>query len=99
MRPQSILIGTFLFAAAVRLLYVATLGGDAAFFAEADTGLYWSMSEHLRDALSATDRMPLYPLFLAACRALFGDAPRAVAILQALLDAGPPASLAPAPQR
>ncbi len=94
MRPQSILIGTFLFAAAVRLLYVATLGGDAAFFAEADTGLYWSMSEHLRDALSATDRMPLYPLFLAACRALFGDAPRAVAIVQALLDAGTCAMIA-----
>jgi 4-amino-4-deoxy-L-arabinose transferase-like glycosyltransferase len=88
MRPQSILIVTFLFAAAVRVIYVATLRGDASFFAEADTGLYWSLSEHLRDALTATDRMPLYPLFLAACRALFGAVPRAVAFLQALLDAG-----------
>jgi 4-amino-4-deoxy-L-arabinose transferase-like glycosyltransferase len=88
MRPQSIPIVTFLFAAAVRVIYVATLRGDASFFAEADTGLYWSLSEHLRDALTATDRMPLYPLFLAACRALFGAVPRAVAFLQALLDAG-----------
>ena len=95
MRPHSILIVTFLFAAAVRLIYVATLGGDASFFAEADTGLYWSMSEHPRDALfSTTDRMPLYPLFLAACRALFGAAPRAVAFLQALLDAGTCAMIA-----
>jgi 4-amino-4-deoxy-L-arabinose transferase-like glycosyltransferase len=95
MRPHSILIPTFLFAAAVRLIYVATLHGDASFFAEADTGLYWTLSEHLRDALlTTTDRMPLYPLLLAACRAVFGDAPRAVAILQALLDAGTCAMIA-----
>jgi 4-amino-4-deoxy-L-arabinose transferase-like glycosyltransferase len=94
MRPHSILIPTFLFAAAVRLIYVATLQGDASFFAEADTGLYWSMSEYLRSALTATDRMPLYPLFLAACRALFGATPRAVAIVQALLDAGTCAMIA-----
>lgn len=95
MRPHLILIVTFLFAAAVRLMYVATLGGDASFFAEPDTGLYWSMSEHLRDALfTTTDRMPLYPLFLAACRALFGAVPRAVAFVQALLDAGTCAMMA-----
>jgi 4-amino-4-deoxy-L-arabinose transferase-like glycosyltransferase len=94
MRPHSILLPTFLFAAAVRLIYVATLHSDASFFAEADAGLYWSLSEHLRDAVTATDRMPLYPLFLAGCRALFGDSPRAVAIVQALLDAGTCAMIA-----
>jgi len=95
MRPHSILIPTFLFAAAVRLIYVAALHGDASFFAEADTGLYWSMSEDLRSVLlTTTDRMPLYPLFLAACRALFGASPRAVAVLQALLDAGTCAMIA-----
>jgi 4-amino-4-deoxy-L-arabinose transferase-like glycosyltransferase len=95
MRLQSIPIVTFLFAAAVRLIYVATLRGDASFFAEADTGLYWSLSEDLRTTLfTATDRMPLYPLFLAACRAMFGSAPRAVAIVQALLDAGTCAMIA-----
>jgi hypothetical protein len=84
------LIATFLFALAVRLLYVATLGDDdASFFAEPDTAIYWQLSEHLRSALlTTTDRLPLYPLFLAACRTVFGDTPRAVAILQAILDAG-----------
>ena len=95
MRPRSILIGTFLFAAAVRLFYIATLHGDASFFAEPDTGAYWSEGGQLWRTLStSTDRMPLYPSFLAACRALFGDAPRAVALLQALLSAGTCAMIA-----
>lgn len=95
MRPHSILIVTFLFAAAVRLIYIATLHGDASFFAEADTHVYWSEGGQLWRTLStSTDRMPLYPSFLAACRALFGDTPRAVAIIQALLDAGTCAMMA-----
>lgn len=86
---QRILLATFLLAAAVRLAYIATLSGDASFFAEPDTRVYWALGEHLRDTLlNTTDRLPLYPIFLAACRALFGDAPRAVAIVQGLLDAG-----------
>ena len=77
MRPPSICIVTFLFAASVRLIYIATLHGDASFFAEADAHLYWSEGGQLWNTLStSTDRMPLYPSFLAACRALFGDAPR-----------------------
>jgi len=95
MRPHSILIVTFLFAASVRLIYIATLHGDASFFAEADTHVYWSEGGQLWRTLStSTDRMPLYPLFLAACRALFGDTPRAVALLQALLGAGTCAMIA-----
>ena len=95
MRPHSILIPVFLFAAAIRLIYIATLHGDASFFAEADTHAYWSEGGQLWRTLStSTDRMPLYPLFLAACRALFGDAPRAAALLQALLGAGTCAMIA-----
>jgi hypothetical protein len=95
MRPDPILIATFLFAAAVRLLYVATLGDDASFFAEPDTAIYWTLSEHLRSTLfTATDRLPLYPAFLAACRAAFDSSPRAVAIVQAVLDAGTCAMIA-----
>jgi hypothetical protein len=82
-------LAIFLLAAATRLAYVATLSGNASFFAEPDTAVYWELSEHLRDTLlNTTDRLPLYPMFLAASRALFGDSPRAVAIVQALLDAG-----------
>ncbi len=82
-------LAIFSFAAAIRLAYIATLSGDASFFAEPDTEIYWALGGHLRDALlNGADRLPLYPVFLAACRALFGDAPRAVAIVQALLDAG-----------
>lgn len=95
LRPHAILIATFLFAAAVRLLYVATLGDDASFFAEPDAAIYWTLSEHLRATLlTTTDRLPLYPVFLAACRAVFGNTPRAVAIVQALLDAGTCAMIA-----
>lgn len=89
MQSRRVLLATFLLAAAVRLAYIATLSGDASFFAEPDTQVYWALGEHLRDTLlNTTDRLPLYSMFLAACRALFGDAPRAVALVQALLDAG-----------
>ena len=95
MQSRWVLAAIFSLAAAIRLTYIATLSGDASFFAEADTQVYWALGGHLRDTLlNTTDRLPLYPMLLAACRALFGDAPRAVAIVQALLDAGTCAMIA-----
>ena len=89
MQSRRVLLGTFFLAAGVRLANIATLSAYASFCAEPDTLVYWALGEHLRDTLlNTTDRLPLYSIFLAACRSLFGDAPRAVAIVQALLDAG-----------
>src|SRR5262245_43513537 len=85
----------FLIAVVVRLINVSLLEGDSAFFAEWDAYGYWFVSATLakRDLfwptlVSMTDRMPLYPLLLAAVRSVFGDLPRAVALIQAAIDAG-----------
>jgi hypothetical protein len=79
----------------VRLINVACLSGNEAFFAESDTYAYWALGDALakpggfRPALSSmTDRMPLFPLLLAGVRRAFGDAPRMVALIQAVIDAG-----------
>ena len=86
---------TFVFALAVRLVNVALLRGNDAFFAETDTHLYWALGAELAKPetfwptlLSMTDRMPLYPLLLAGVRSTLGDVPRAVALIQAVIDAG-----------
>jgi hypothetical protein len=79
----------------VRLINVACLAGNEAFFAESDTYAYWALGDALAKpsgfwpALwSMTDRMPLYPLLLASVQRAFGDAPRVVALIQAVIDAG-----------
>jgi 4-amino-4-deoxy-L-arabinose transferase-like glycosyltransferase len=85
----------FLIAVAVRLINVSLLEGDSPFFAEWDAYGYWFASATLAKRelfwptlASMTDRMPLYPLLLAAVRSVFGDLPRAVALIQAVIDAG-----------
>jgi Dolichyl-phosphate-mannose-protein mannosyltransferase len=85
----------FVFALAVRLINIALLKGDASFFAETDTLVYWLIGTELTkpDAfwptlLSMTYRMPLYPLLLAGIKGAFGEVPRAVAATQAVIDAG-----------
>ena len=89
------LLTVFVLALIVRLVNLALLDGNSSFFAELDTTAYWATAAALaqRDTFwptlaSMTDRMPLYPLFLAGVRSMFGDAPRAVALLQAVIDAG-----------
>jgi hypothetical protein len=85
-----------IFAAAllVRLTNIALLEGHDAFFAEADTIRYWALGGALSQRssfwpalLSMADRMPLYPLLLGAIQSVFGDAPRLVALTQAVVDA------------
>src|SRR5262245_58280910 len=85
----------FLLALIVRVLNLALLEGHSAFFAEDDTIVYWKLGAKLATPdefwpalLSTTDRMPLYPLLLAGVRSMFGDAPRIVAAVQAVIDAG-----------
>src|SRR5262245_47738988 len=85
----------FLLALLVRALNLALLGGNSAFFAEDDTVAYWKLGAKLATPgefwptlLTTTDRMPLYPLLLAGVRSMFGDAPRMVALVQAVIDAG-----------
>ena len=89
------LVTVFVLALGVRLINLAFLTSDDAFFAEEDTLDYWKLSAKLasRDGfwpalLSITDRMPLYPLAVAGVRSAFGDAPRMVALIQAVIDAG-----------
>jgi hypothetical protein len=89
------LASVFVLALLVRLINLALLGGDEAFFAETDSFRYWALGAALAKPasfwptlLSTTDRMPLYPLLLADIHKTFGDVPRAVALLQAVIDAG-----------
>jgi len=85
----------FVLALVIRLINAALLRGGDAFFAEADALGYWALGAALAKPnsfwatlWSVTDRMPLYPVLLAALYKIFGDLPRAVALLQALIDAG-----------
>ncbi len=85
----------FVLALAVRLLNLALLRGNDAFFAEPDTFGYWALGTALAKPdtfwstlLAMTDRMPLYPLLLGAVQGVFGNAPRVVALVQAAIDAG-----------
>jgi 4-amino-4-deoxy-L-arabinose transferase-like glycosyltransferase len=85
----------FALALAVRLINLALLPGHDAFFAEQDTFGYWALGAALARPggfwptwMAMTDRVPLYPLLLAAVESAFGDAPRVVAIIQAAIDAG-----------
>lgn len=85
----------FLLALLVRLINLAFLTGNESFFAETDAFAYWKLGAGLArpesfwsTLLAETDRMPLYPLLLGGIRHIFGDVPRMVAILQAVIDAG-----------
>jgi 4-amino-4-deoxy-L-arabinose transferase-like glycosyltransferase len=85
----------FAVALCIRLLNVALLDSPGGFFAESDTLTYWALGTALahRESFwptlsSLTDRMPLYPLLLAGIQTVFGNAPRAVAVAQAIVDAG-----------
>jgi len=89
------LLAVFVLALLIRLINVALLHGGNAFFAESDATTYWAMGAALAQRSgfwptlsSMTDRMPLYPVLLAVVRSVFGDAPRAVAVIQAVIDAG-----------
>ncbi len=89
------LASIFILALLVRLLNLAVLRGNGAFFAEQDAFAYWALGAALAKPggfwptlLSMTDRMPLYPLLLATIQSAFGDAPRLVAGMQAVIDAG-----------
>ena len=79
----------------VRLINVALLDGNDSFCGAGRVRLLGARRRRSRDLrasgrhlVAITDRMPLYPLLLAAFRSMFGDAPRAVAFLQAVIDAG-----------
>jgi 4-amino-4-deoxy-L-arabinose transferase-like glycosyltransferase len=85
----------FLLALSMRLLNLVLLRGNGSFFAEPDTLSYWALGAALAKPdtfwstfLAMTDRMPLYPLLLAAIESTLGDNPRAVALIQAVIDAG-----------
>ena len=85
----------FFLALSVRLANIALLKGDSSFFAETDALGYWALGATLAKGntfwptlLQLTDRMPLYPLLLAAVQSTFGDSPRVVALIQAVIDSG-----------
>jgi hypothetical protein len=85
----------FALALLIRLINVALLKGDDSFFAEADTHLYWQLGAELANPatfwsrlMSETDRMPLFLLLLAGIQSTLGKVPRAVAVIQAIIDAG-----------
>ena len=89
------LSSVFVLALLVRLVNVALLRGNESFFAESDAFEYWAMGAALAKPggfwpglVAMTDRMPLYPLLLAGVRSAFGEAPRIVALVQAVIDAG-----------
>src|SRR5215510_6518052 len=85
----------FLLALIIRLINLALLRGRDAFFAEQDALAYWALGAALAKPesfwptlSSMTDRMPLYPLLLASVQYAFGDVPRIVALIQAVIAAG-----------
>jgi hypothetical protein len=85
----------FVLALLVRLINVALLRGNDSFFAGTDARGYWDLGASLTKPamfwtnLSAiTDRMPLFPLLVAGVQSTLGDAPRAVALLHSVIDAG-----------
>ena len=89
------LVTVFVLALTVRLINLALLADNDAFFAETDTIVYWTIGALLnkpdgfwQTLLAVTDRMPTYPLLVGAMRSAFGDAPRLVALVQAVIDAG-----------
>jgi 4-amino-4-deoxy-L-arabinose transferase-like glycosyltransferase len=89
------LTAVFVLALLVRLINIALLKGNDSFFAEADSHFYWQLGASLAKPetfwstlLSETERMPIVPLLAAGVQSTLGNVPRAVAIIQALVDAG-----------
>jgi hypothetical protein len=85
----------FVLALLVRLINLALLRGDASFFAETDARGYWDLGALLTEPATfwanlsfMTDRMPLFPLLVAGVQSTLGDAPRAVALINSVIDAG-----------
>jgi hypothetical protein len=71
------------------------LRGNESFFAELDAHGYWDLGASLTEPATfwlnfsaMTDRMPLFPLLLAGVQSTLGDAPRAVALIDSVIDAG-----------
>lgn len=89
----------FVAAAAVRAVYALSLAGDPAAFMIGDSAIYWPGAEAWLESggfnrpqpdggyLPETERVPLYFLYLAAMRWLFGAAPLAAILGQGVLDA------------
>ncbi len=96
------LLAIFLGALAVRLINLLLLSGDQGNFFLEDAHLYWPGGAYLSatgrfDApaeLSAgsgapgSERVPIYLFYIAGIQILFGDAPLAAIVGQALIDAG-----------
>src|SRR5436305_504195 len=87
------LLTVFVLALIVRLINVALLHGENAFFAESDATKFWLMAAELAQPssfwpklTSMTDRMPIYLVLLAGLRATARDAPRAGAATGAALS-------------
>jgi hypothetical protein len=85
----------FVLALLVRLTNLALLRGDVSFFAELDAHGYWDLGASLTEPATfwlnfsaMTDRMPLFPLLLAGVQSTLGDVPRAVALIDCMIDAG-----------
>lgn len=92
----------FFGALAIRLVNLWLLSGDLDNFFLEDANLYWPGGGYLAatghfDASSTqvagsgapgSERVPLYLLFVAGIRFLFGDAPLAAIFVQAFIDAG-----------
>ena len=91
------LAAIFFTALAVRLLNVVSLADVPDHLFSEDSAIYWSLADKflqtgrlIEDTPGAevpiTERMPLYILFLAAIKGIFGAAPVAVVGTQAVLD-------------
>lgn len=97
--PPRAVLAVFLSALAVRFVYAIGLAVDAANFFREDAVLYWSAAQFVLDhfsfdpppegaGASGRERVPLYILFVAGMRALFGDSPIAVVLAQCAIDSG-----------
>ena len=96
------LLAIFFGALAVRLVNLWLLSSDLENFFLEDANLYWPGGSYLAatghfdaspthtasSGAPGSERVPLYLMFIAGIRLLFGDAPLAAVVAQALIDAG-----------
>lgn len=99
---QRMLAAIFLGALAARLINLLLLSGDLGNFFLEDAHLYWPGGGYLSvmgrfdappefsagSGAPGSERVPIYLFYIAGIRILFGDAPLAAIIGQALIDAG-----------